>query len=361
MILADFGAEVLSVRRFGAAAFDPAEGMARGKAVMGINLRDPRGRDLVLNLVEHMDILLEGFRPGVMERLGLGPAETMARNRRLIYGRLTGWGQAGPYARRAGHDINYLAISGALGASGVDQPHAPPAFLGDLANGSYLMVMGLLMALLERTRTGLGQVVDAAIVDGASFMLTSLFGERVSGWWQGGRGTHMLSGAAPFYGTYRCADGRWFAVGAIEPQFYEAFLNALGLDDVDRSQQAQMDRRCWPELRERVAAIFRSRSSEEWTAVFADIDACGTPVLEIEDLPHDPHLSARGIISSDERRLHAAPAPRLSGHPALAQRHAERLRPNAFAVLDAAGIPADLIDELKAAGVLDIAGLHRSE
>lgn len=355
MILADFGAEVISVRRLGASAFDPAAGMARGKAVIGVNLRDPRGRDLVLDLSQHADILLEGFRPGVMERLGLGPAEVMARNQRLIYGRLTGWGQAGPYARRAGHDINYLAISGALGVSGVDQPHAPPAFLGDLANGSYLMVMGILMALLDRIRTGVGQIVDSAIVDGASYMLTSVFGERASGWWPGGRGTHMLSGAAPFYGTYQCADGRWFAVGAIEPQFYEAFLKALALHDVDRSERAQMDRNRWPALRERVAAIFRSRSCAEWSAVFADIDACGTPVLEMEELLNDSHLSARGVISADSRRLHAAPAPRLSGHPDLVQSPAERALPDVSTVLSALGITAARIDELTAAEVIEIA------
>jgi alpha-methylacyl-CoA racemase len=354
MILADFGAEVISVRRPGGIPFGPAEHMARGKAVMGVNLQDPRGRDLVLCLACQSDILLEGFRPGVMERLGLGPEEAMARNPRLIYGRLTGWGQTGPYAGRAGHDLNYLAISGALGASGLDQPQAPPAFLGDLANGSYLMVMGLMMALFERERTGQGQVIDAAIVDGAAFMLTALFGERASGGWKGGRGTHMLSGAAPFYGTYQCADGRWFAVGAIEPQFYDAFLRALGLDDVEPSAIAQMDTQRWPELRGRVAEVFRARTRSEWAAVFGGIDACGTPVLEIEELLDDPHLSERGIIASDNHRLRAAPAPRLSRHPALARPPAEWVRPDLSAILDRAGVSSRLIDELRAAGVIEI-------
>jgi alpha-methylacyl-CoA racemase len=354
MMLADFGADVISVTRLSAPEVDPAKGMTRGKLIIGVNLRDPRGCDLVRSLADSADIFLEGFRPGVMERLELGPEQLMARNGRLIYGRLTGWGQTGPYAHRAGHDINYLAVSGILGASGVDQPQAPPAFLGDLANGSYLMVAGLMMALFERERSGRGQVIDAAIVDGASFMLTPLLGELAAGRWNGTRGTHTLSGAAPFYGTYRCADGGWFAVGAIEPQFYKEFLRILGLTDVDPSVDAQMDGRLWPALRERVRAIFLSRSRNEWAAEFSRADACGTPVLEIQELANDPHLKARATLKSGDRGLTTAPAPRLSGHPSMDRPKGPGAQAGLAHALSRADISMSRIEELTAAGVVDV-------
>jgi alpha-methylacyl-CoA racemase len=211
---------------------------------------------------------------------------------------------------RAGHDINYLAISGALGVTGVDQPVAPPALLGDLASGSFLAALGTVLALFERERTGVGQVVDAAIVDGASLLLSAAFGELASGMWKGGRGTHVLSGAAPFYGVYRCADGGWFSVGAIEPQFYAAFLDVLGLDD----EAAQWDETRWPERRARVAEVFATKGRDEWTDAFAAVDACGAPVLDIDELAHDPHLADRLTVLDKDGRLQAAPAPRLSRH-----------------------------------------------
>jgi len=297
MMLADYGAEVLSIIRPGGSQFGLAAGLARGKNSIELDLATPSGNALARKLALTADVVLEGFRPGVMERLNLAPADLIEANPRLIFARLTGWGQTGAYAQRAGHDINYLAISGALGVCGIDRPVAPPALLGDLANGSYLAVIGILMALFDRNRTGLGRIVDAAIVDGASYMLSALFAERASGHWSGRLDEHMLTGNAPFYGVYECADGRWFAVGAIETKFYDAFLTALGLHDVSRHPSSQMDRRSWSALRARVAARFRSQTREAWQLVFDGVDACATPVLALDELESDVHLRSRATIS----------------------------------------------------------------
>jgi alpha-methylacyl-CoA racemase len=352
MMLADFGAKVISVRRPDPLAFDPAVALSRGKDVIGLDLRSPGGQDVARRLAASADILVEGFRPGVMERLGLGPDPLMRDNPGLIYARLTGWGQSGPYARRVGHDINYLAISGALGVSGECRPTAPPALLGDLANGSYPLMIGVLLALVERARTGLGQVVDAAIVDGAAYMLGPMFGELELGLWDGDPAHSLLIGAAPFYGVYRCADGRWFSVGAIEPKFYAEMLAVLGLADVDPSASAQLDRSHWPALRTRIAAVFATRSQSDWSERFAVVDACGAPVLAVDELAADPHLADRGVVTETDGVLTAAPAPRLSAHPDLATDIASRAARSVEAVLGEAGFSAGEIESLAAAGVI---------
>jgi alpha-methylacyl-CoA racemase len=339
MILADFGAEVIEVLRPDRHGPDPAAFLRRGKQTITIDLRHADGPDVIARMADGADVLLEGNRPGAMERRGLGPDTLLARNPRLVYTRLTGWGQTGPYASRAGHDINYLAISGALGVTGVDQPVAPPALLGDLASGSFLAALGTVLALFERERTGVGQVVDAAIVDGAALLLSAAFGELASGMWKGGRGTHVLSGAAPFYGVYRCADDGWFSVGAIEPQFYAAFVDVLGLDDMAE----QWDETRWAERRVRVAAAFAGRARDEWTAAFAAVDACGAPVLDVDELAADPHLADRRTVLDNDGRLHAAPAPRLSSHdaelqPAAAATPQEVLQRLGFGADEAAGL-----------------------
>lgn len=353
MMLADFGADVLSVRRPDPLPFDPGLAMSRGKTAIGLDLRRPEGQAVARRLARTSDVLVEGFRPGVMERLGLGPEPLMADNPGLIYGRLTGWGQDGPYARRAGHDINYLAISGALGVIGEDKPTAPPGLLGDLASGSFPLVIGILLALVERARTGRGQVIDAAIVDGAAYLLAPMFGELELGLWDGDPSHSLLRGAAPFYGVYRCADGRWFSVGAIEQKFYAAMLTILGLDDVDPNLEAQMDRAQWPHLRERVAAAFLTQPQAEWTSRFADVDSCGAPVLTTGELAADPHIAGRCSVTADETGiLTAAPAPRLSAHPDLTTATRPRGDHDARSVLTEAGLSGEDIDHLIDQGII---------
>lgn len=321
MMLADFGAEVIAIRRPGpVTAFDPSEGMRRGKQMLEIDLKDPVGLAQVRQMAADADVFLESARPGVMERLGLGPDELIALNPRLVYARLTGWGQSGPYAHKAGHDLNYLAISGALGVSGQERPTVPPALFGDIGNGSYLLAFGIAAALLDRTRTGKGQVIDAAICDGAAFGMAGIFSETRSGMFDGQLGTHVLSGHAPFYRSYRCADGKWFSVGAVEPKFYQAFLETMGLDDVDRSVHGQWSRKNWDGLRDQLDALFATAPRSEWERRFADVDACTAPVLDVEELAHDPHLMARGVVVRQaDGTLRSAPAPRFSSYPQLCQ------------------------------------------
>jgi alpha-methylacyl-CoA racemase len=347
MMLADFGATILSVRRPDPLPFDPAIAMSRGKDVLGLDLRSEGGQALARRLSEGADVLVEGFRPGVMERLGLGPEALHAANPGLIYARLTGWGQTGPYAKKVGHDINYLAISGTLGQIGTDRPTAPPAFLGDLANGSYTLVIGILLALVERQRTGMGQVVDAAIVDGAAYMLGGMFGELELGLWDGDLKHSMLGGTAPFYGVYQCADGRWFSIGSIEPKFYAALLDILGLDDVDRSFPAQLEQKAWPALRARIEAIFRTKTQAEWTAIFAPHEVCAEPVLDLDELPTHPQLAARGtIIAGGKGQRSAAPSPRLSEHEDLVTELNPRRKRVAKDILVEAGLAPDEVDAL---------------
>jgi alpha-methylacyl-CoA racemase len=356
MLLADFGADVITVERPATPSFDPARFFSRGKRSTVVDLRAPGGSEVIARLAEHVDVLLESNRPGTMERRGLGPDVLCARNPRLVYARLTGWGQDGPYRDRAGHDINYIGVSGALGVVGAPDsaaPVPPLALVGDMAGGSMFAALGIMMALFERTVTGRGQVVDSAIVDGSALLNAPQLAELGAGMWSG-RGRHILSGAAPFYGVYRCSDGGWFAVGAIEPKFYARFLTALGLDDVDPA--VQMDPATWAGLRQRVAGTFGSKPRSHWTAVFADIDGCGTPVLELDEIAEDPHLRARGTIVSHGDRPVAAPAPRLSRSPG-------RLRPapagrgaDTRAVLGEAGFSADEVARLAADGTIVLGG-----
>ena len=347
MLLADFGAEVVHVLRPGSTGPDPSVFLRRGKAELVVDLRHDRGPEVVARMADRSDVLLESNRPGAMERRGLGPDVLLARNQRLVYARLTGWGQDGPYAQRAGHDINYLAIAGALGAIGTDEPVPPLALLGDLASGSLQAVFGIMLALFERERTGRGQVVDAAIVDGAALLLSAAFGERASGSWPGGRGTHVLSGTAPFYGVYECADGGWFSVGAIEAQFYAAFLAVVAPDE---PVAAQWDRNGWPAQRLRLAEAFRSRTRDEWARAFASVDACAEPVLDIDELDRHPHLAARGTVWRDDDRLRSGVAPRLSAYEAAVT--PARATTDPSVLLADFGFSAADTDELLAAGAV---------
>ncbi|MFD6169335.1 CaiB/BaiF CoA transferase family protein [Streptomyces coeruleorubidus] len=317
MLLADLGADVVRVDRPGGPglAIDPAYDVTnRNKRSVVVDLKAPDGPDRVLDLAARADVLVEGYRPGVAERLGVGPEPCHARNPALVYGRMTGWGQDGPLADRAGHDIAYIAPTGTLGMIGrPDEPPAVPAnLLGDYAGGSLYLVVGVLAALHHARATGTGQVVDAAIVDGVSHLATMIHGMLAAGGWQDRRGANLLDGGCPYYGTYETADGRYMAVGALEPQFYEEFLALLGIED---QAAARKDVTRWGELREQVAARFKTRTRDEWTAVFDGTDACVAPVLSLREAPHHPHLAARGTFTDHGGITQPAPAPRFSTTP----------------------------------------------
>ncbi|MEU8461128.1 CaiB/BaiF CoA-transferase family protein [Streptomyces sp. NPDC029003] len=319
MLLADLGADVVRVDRPGGGglAIDPAHDVTnRNKRSVLVDLKSAGGPALVLDLVERADVLIEGFRPGVAERLGVGPADCHARNPRLVYGRMTGWGQEGPLAHTAGHDIAYIAVTGALGMIGApDGPPAVPANLvGDYAGGSLYLVIGVLAALHHaRTPGGRGQVVDAAIVDGTAHLTAMIHGMVAAGGWQDRRGANLLDGGCPFYGTYETSDGLYMAVGALEQQFYDTFVDLLGIGE---QAPARKDLARWGELRESVAARFKSRTRAEWTAVFEGTDACVAPVLSLREAPHHPHLAARSTFTDFGGITQPAPAPRFSATPA---------------------------------------------
>jgi alpha-methylacyl-CoA racemase len=319
MVLADLGAEVLRVDRAGAGrglGSLPENPLDRGRRSVAANLKGPGGAGLVLRLVESADVLVEGFRPGVAERLGIGPDACLARNPRLVYGRMTGWGQDGPLAQRAGHDIDYIAVSGALHPIGpADGPPTPPLnYLGDFGGGGMLLAVGVLSALFERERSGLGQVVDAAMVDGAALLSSFLYGVRAGGLWSDQRGGNFLDGSAPFYRTYATADGGFVAVGALEPQFYAELL--AGLDLAGEDLPVQYDRPAWPAMAERFAAVFATRTRQEWSAVFAGTDACVAPVLSPAEAAGHPYNAERGVFVEVGGLAQPAPAPRFGRTPA---------------------------------------------
>ena len=322
MLLGDLGADVVRVDRPGPPPLgpDPAHDLTnRSKRSVVVDLKAPDGAARVLALAERADLLIEGYRPGVAERLGVGPQDCLARNPALVYGRMTGWGQDGPLADRAGHDIGYLATAGVLGMVGeAGRPPAIPAnLLGDYAGGSLYLAVGLLAALHHARATGAGQVVDAAIVDGAAHLTTMLWGLRAAGLWQDARGTNLLDGGAPQYAVYRTADGEYMAVGALEPQFYARFAELLGLGD-DAPGPWETARH--GELRTRIAERFATRTQAEWAVLFEGEDACTAAVLPPTRAAGHPHLAARGTYVRRDGTLQPAPAPRFSGTPAALHR-----------------------------------------
>lgn len=316
MILADLGADVVRIPRPGGSLRFGRPGspdpQLRGRRNVQADLKQASGRETFFQLIGNADVLIEGFRPGVTERLGVGPAPCHARNPRLVYARMTGWGQDGPLASKAGHDINYIALTGALNAIGRrdERPVPPLNLVGDYGGGSMLLVIGILAAVWEAGRSGTGQVVDAAMIDGGSLLLQMTWALRHAGEWLDEREQNLTDGGAPFYDSYRCADGRFVAVGAIEPQFYAALLKGLELDGSELPEQA--DRGRWPDLKAVFAEVFSRRSRDEWMAVFADLDACVTPVLEFGEVAGHPHVAARGTVVEHGGVTQAAPAPRFS-------------------------------------------------
>ncbi len=314
MMLADMGANVLRVERATQAAshVKPNPTSGRGMRSIALDLKTPAARDAVLRLLERHDALIEGFRPGVMERLGLGPQPCLARNPRLVYGRMTGWGQSGPMSMEAGHDINYVALSGALAAIGTARsgPVPPLNLVGDFGGGAMMLAFGMACALFEANRSGNGQVIDAAMSDGAALLMATTFGQYANGSWKLQREANLLDGAAHFYATYRCADGKWVAVGAIEPQFYASLLERMGLDVAEF--EPQHDRSRWPAWKARLAQVFATRTRDAWCATMAGGDTCLSPILDMEEAIAHPHHAARGTFIDVEGTRQPAPAPRFS-------------------------------------------------
>ncbi|MFN3937008.1 MAG: CaiB/BaiF CoA transferase family protein [Gemmobacter sp.] len=357
MVLSDLGAQVLRIHPRSDRGDLPSintrfDVLARGRDAVRIDLKDPRGRGLLEDLAAGADALIEGFRPGVMERLGLGPDVLCTRNPRLVYGRMTGWGQTGPLADRAGHDINYIALSGVLDAIGEAgrAPVPPLNLLGDFGGGGMLLATGVLAALVEAGRSGRGQVVDAAMVDGAALLSAMIWGLRAAGAWGGGRGGNFLDGGAHYYATYACADGRHVAVGAIEPQFRAALYAGLGLTPGSAAEEE--DPAQWPRLRDRIAAVFRTRPRDAWAARFEGTDACVTPVLDWDEATAHPHNVARGTFVAGDRLTQPRPAPRFSRTPSRMPDPAGTPFAPDPAVLGRWGIAAERIDALREGGVI---------
>ena len=318
MMLADMGADVVRVDRAGNVwggdpATPPRDIMNRGRRSIGVDLKNPDGVETVLSLVEKADALIEGFRPGVTERLGVGPDACLARNPRLVYGRMTGWGQDGPMATMAGHDMNYIAIAGALGAIGRpdERPQPPLNLVGDFGGGGMLLAFGIVCGIVEARTSGQGQVVDAAMVDGTAVLTTFMHGMMAMGGWKDERGVNMLDSGAHFYEVYTCADGRFLSVGAIEPQFYAELLEKTGLAD-DAEFLQQNDKAQWPHLKERLAGVIATKTRDEWAAIFEGSDACVAPILSLGEAPSHPHNVARSTFVEQDGLVQPAPAPRFS-------------------------------------------------
>jgi alpha-methylacyl-CoA racemase len=319
MMLADMGADVIRVDRVQAVSpTDPAkpslEVLNRGRPSIGVDLKQPDGVETVMRLVEQADALVEGFRPGVAERLGIGPDACLERNPKLVYGRMTGWGQEGPYSQAAGHDINYIALAGALahfGRAGT-KPTPPINIVGDFGGGGMLLAFGVVCGVLEASRSGKGQVIDAAMVDGSAILMTMIWGFQALGIW-GEFGTNVLDTGAPFYDTYETADGKFVSLGSLEPQFYAELIKRLGLDGEELP--AQMDPSGWPPMRDRLTALFKTKTRDEWCEVLEMTDACFAPVLTMHEAPDHPHLKARGTIVEEYGVRQPAPAPRFSRTP----------------------------------------------
>jgi alpha-methylacyl-CoA racemase len=355
MILSDLGADVLRVdraERCGPDTPQPNDPLSRGRRSLGLNLKDPAGIELLLRLIEDADVLVEGFRPGVAERLGFGPQVCAEHNPGLVFARMTGWGQDGPLAPTAGHDIDYIAISGALSTVGrAGEPPVPPVnLLGDFGGGGMLLALGILAALVERASSGLGQVIDAAMVDGSALLTSFIYGMRATGTWQDNRGSNLLDGGAPFYDTYQTADGQYIAVGALEPQFYAALLDGLGLTAA--GLPGQHDRTGWPALRHAFAEKFAGRTRADWEQVFAGTDACVSPVLSLAEAPRHPHAVARSAFVDVNGLTQPAPAPRFGRTVPPVPGAPPRLGADTDSVLTALGLTEAAITGLRGRGVV---------
>ena len=352
MMFADMGAEVIRVdRKSAAGSGDSGEVMNRGRRSIAVDLKHPEGVETVLRLIEQADALVEGFRPGVMERLGLGPEVCHERNPKLVYGRMTGWGQHGPLAHAAGHDLNYIALSGALYAIGTPERPVPPLNLvGDFGGGAMMLAFGMACALLEARQSGRGQVVDAAMTDGSALLTAMFHGMRAQGMWGDERGKNLLDGGAHFYDVYECSDGKWISLGPIEPQFYALLREKAGLDDP--AFEAQFDQAAWPDLKQKLAGVIASRSRDEWCEVLEGTDACFAPVLDFAEAPKHPHNQFREAFVDIDGVTQPAPAPRFDRTPPATPAPPAKAGEHGEAVLREAGFEAAEIERLRAAGVV---------
>jgi alpha-methylacyl-CoA racemase len=350
MLLSDLGADVVRIDRKGQGA-GPTDITSRGRRSVALDLKHPEALETCLRLIAGADALIEGFRPGVMERLGLGPEPCLARAPKLVYGRMTGWGQTGPYAMAAGHDINYLALTGALHAIGTAEKPIPPLNLvADFGGGAMYLAFGLLAGVLHARAAGQGQVIDVAMTDGAASLMAMTYGMKARNFWTDDRRSNYLDGGAPFYDTYQCSDGGWMAVGPLEPQFYAEFVRRLGAPEMAVPDYANPAR--WPELLARFTALFATKTRAEWTEILAGCDACAAPVLTMDEAPHHPHNTARETFLTLDGVVQPAPAPRFSATPGAVQRPpAPAGRHNDEALSDW-GFSKDEIAALTSAGAL---------
>ena len=347
MLLADMGADVVRIDRKGTRGGSKYDVASRGKRSIALDLKKPEAVETALKLIEKADILQEGFRPGVMERLGLGPDVCLARNPKLVYGRMTGWGQTGPLAPAAGHDINYISLTGALHAIGRpgEKPVPPLNLVGDFGGGALYLAMGMLAALVEANRSGKGQVVDAAMTDGATSLMSMFYGFTASGMWQEPRGTNMLDGGAHFYDTYETKDGKWISIGSIEPQFYAILREKAGL--TDSLWDAQMDRAQWPGMKLKIEAIFKTKTRDEWCTIMEGTDLCFAPVLSIAEAKDHPHNKARETIVEIDGVAQPNIAPRFSRTVSKIQGPIPQVGENTLDVLKGWGFSDGDVEALK--------------
>lgn len=354
MMFADMGAEVIRIDRPGrsepgSARFDV---LARGRRSVALDLKKPGAADVLLEMIDQADVLIEGFRPGVMEKMGLGPDVCLARRPSLVYGRMTGWGQSGPLSRAAGHDLNYIALTGALfGVGRADTPPPPPLNLfGDFGGGAMMLAFGILAAVYETRQSGQGQVIDAAMTDGAALLASMMYGMKAAGAWRNERGANMLDGGAHYYDSYTCADGKFLSVGAIEPQFYAELRERCGIDDP--AFDKQHDRAGWPDLKARLTELFKTRTRDQWCELLEGSDACVAPVLDWEEARAHPHNKARGTFIEVDGVPQPAPAPRFSRTPAATPSAPRARGEDTEAVLGDWGIDEQRLAALREQGII---------
>ena len=351
MLLSDLGADVVRVDRKGSGRASPADVTSRGRRSVALDLKSPDAIEAVLKLLESADGLIEGFRPGVMERLGLGPDVVLKRNPKLVFGRMTGWGQFGPYAKAAGHDMNYIAITGALHAIGTsDKPVPPLNLVGDFGGGALYLAFGLMAGIISARETGKGQVIDCAMSDGAASLMAMFYGFKGAGIWKDERRSNLLDGGAHFYDTYQCADGKWISIGSIEPQFYALLLEKTGITDPQFANQMSRDE--WPELKAKLAAVLAKKTQAEWCEIMDATDICFAPVLDLEDAPKHAHNVARETFVTIEGVVQPAPAPRFSATPGAIQGPPPKIGAHNDEALSQWGFSAAEIETLKAKGAL---------